>query len=121
MRATTPDTTPQQLPNWARRALWCLALLGLAVPWALYLRHFLVDGGEVTRFFQDAAANTVTSAITIDVYLAAMVFSVWVWTERRVPHRLLYVLLCFGVGLAFALPLYLLRRQAKRGPSDTGQ
>ncbi|HEY9095405.1 MAG TPA: DUF2834 domain-containing protein [Hydrogenophaga sp.] len=62
-------------------------------------------------FWPDAFANALTGAITLDVYLAALAFSVWVLCERRLPRPWLYVLMCFGVGLAFALPLYLARRQ----------
>lgn len=98
-------------PRWLPACLWVLAGLGLVLPWFQYLHHFLFQGGLFHRFFQDAMVNPVTTAITLDVYLAAACFSVWVWTERRVSRPVLYVVLCFSVGLAFAMPLYLLRRR----------
>lgn len=121
MPAPAIQPARRALPAWAKGALWTLTFLGLVLPWSLYGRHFLFEGGDITRFFHDAMANTVTTAITVDVYLAALTFCIWVGWERRVPNRLLYALLCLGVGLSFALPLYLLERHANRGPSDTGQ
>lgn len=94
-------------------ALYVLSALGLALPWAFNLHYFL-NGGSVAPsvFWADAFANALTSAITIDVYLAALAFSVWVVRERRVCRPWLWVLMCFGAGLAFALPLYLARRDS---------
>ena len=53
-----------------------LALAGLAVPWYFNAVYFL-SGGSVApdRFWADAMVNPLTSAITVDVYLAALVFS----------------------------------------------
>lgn len=92
-----------------------LAVFGLLLPWAFYLLH-LVEGGSLAPagFMSAASANSVTSAITVDVYLAALAFACWVLHERRVRRPWAYVLLCFGVGLSFALPLYLaVRAQAR--------
>ena len=40
----------------------------------------------------------------------------WVLWERRVRRPALVVLACFGLGLAFALPLYLALRRADGAP-----
>jgi len=92
-----------------------LAALGLVATWYFNLQYF-AGGGSVAPgpFFSSALANPLTTAITVDVYWAALVFSVWVLTERRrasSPVAWLYIALCFAVGLAFAFPLYLGRRQ----------
>ena len=78
--------------------------------------RYLMTGGSLApqAFFGAALANALTTAITLDVYLSALVFAVWVATERasaRVAKPWLYIALCFGVGLAIALPLYLARRE----------
>jgi hypothetical protein len=90
-----------------------LALAGLVATWAFNIRY-LQSGGSLTpgRFWADAFANPLTSAITIDVYLSALVFSVWVWHQTAAISRwraLGWIALCFGVGLVVALPLYLAR------------
>ena len=100
------------LPAPMRTALLALSSLGLVLPWIWNLRWFL-DGGSVAPqvFWPAAMANALTTAITLDVYLAAASFSAWVLWERGVRRPLLVVLACFGLGLAFALPLYLALRR----------
>ena len=100
-----------------RRTLLALAAAGLLLPWLHYLPYF-ADGGlpAVQRFWQMATVNPVTTAITLDVYLAAASFAVWVLHERRVRRPWLWVLGCFGIGLAAVLPLYLVRRRATAAP-----
>lgn len=97
-----------------QRVLYGLSGVGLLLPWGLNLRYF-GQGGSVmpSVFWGDAFANLLTTSITVDVYLAALTFSVWVVQEGRVRRPWLYVWMCFGLGLSFALPLYLARRDAR--------
>lgn len=93
---------------------YVLAAIGLLATWYFNIQFFL-NGGSVAPgvFFASAFANALTTAITVDVYWAALVFSVWAVLERRAPGSpspWLYIALCFGAGLAFAFPLYLGRR-----------
>lgn len=105
------------LPMPLRTTLLALAALGLVLPWIWNIRWFLAGGSVVPQVFWPAAmANALTTAITLDVYLAAASFSVWVLWERRVRRPVLVVLACFGLGLAFALPLYLALRRGGRTP-----
>lgn len=102
------------------RLYLALALAGLVVTWFFNLRYFL-SGGSVApdRFWADAMVNPLTSAITVDVYLSALVFSVWVWRETARVSRwraMAWIALCFGIGLAIALPLYLARRDSTAAP-----
>jgi MFS-type transporter involved in bile tolerance (Atg22 family) len=96
----------------ARSSLAVLAVAGLLLPWYFNLAYF-AGGGSVAPavFFRDAFANSLTTAITADVYLAALAFSVGVAADRRMSKaRWLAIPVCFGIGLAVALPLYLLWR-----------
>lgn len=104
---------PLGLKGW-QAGWWGLVTLGLLVPWYFNL-HYFADGGSVLPqvFFRDAMPNALTTAITLDVYLAAVAFSAWVLGERRVRRPWLVVAACFGVGLSFALPLYLLLRRRR--------
>lgn len=94
----------------AVRALWAaLAGIGLVLPWWFNLRYF-AGGGSVAPevFFGAAFANALTTAITVDVYLAAVAFSVAVALDRGAgPRRWWALPLTFFVGLSFALPGYL--------------
>lgn len=99
-----------------RNLLYLLAALGLAIPWT-YNLAYLMGGGSFAPgpFMAAVGVNALTTGITWDVYLAAIAFSVWLLGDARARgerHAWVYVVLCFGVGLAFALPLYLARRRA---------
>lgn len=115
-----PNTPPSPAESPAdhrwRLALLLLSLLGAVLPWIFNLRWFAAGGSVAPQVFWPAtAANDLTTAITIDVYLAAAAFAAWVLHERRVRRPWLWVLGCFGVGLACVLPLYLLRREPLKG------
>ena len=105
-------------PSRPRPAPWiypALAAAGLLGPWYFNLLFFQ-SGGTLApgSFFGSALANALTTAITLDVYLAALTFSVWVVRDAshsRVARPWLYIAACFGLGLSFALPLYLVMRE----------
>ncbi|MEJ6000966.1 DUF2834 domain-containing protein [Paucibacter soli] len=86
-----------------------LALLGLLLPWYFNLLYFAAGGSiRPELFWGHAFANALTTGITLDVYLAAIAFSVWVATDRSLGRwRWALIAACFGASLAFALPLYL--------------
>ena len=93
---------------------YVLAAIGLVATWYFNVQFFL-GGGSVApgSFFGSAFANALTAAITVDIYWAALVFSVWAVLERSrlgSPSPWLYIALSLCVGLAFAFPLYLARR-----------
>ncbi|WP_119153982.1 DUF2834 domain-containing protein [Caldimonas tepidiphila] len=98
-----------------RASILALAVLGVVLPWQHNLAYFLAGGSVAPAdFFGSAFANELTTAITLDVYLAALTFAVWVGHDEGAPRRRwLYVLACFAIGLSFALPLYLLMRQPR--------
>ena len=94
---------------------YVLTLVGFLATW-YYNGQYIIHGGGLgpSEFFGAAFANFLTAAITIDVYLAALVFSVWVLSDSRrisVKWPWLYVVLCFSVGLAISFPLYLASRE----------
>lgn len=98
--------------RYLRTVFLLLALAGLAVPWYFNAVYFL-SGGSVMPgvFWRDAFANPLTTAITLDVYLAAGAFSAWVAADgTRGAWRWAYIAACWCLGLAFAMPLYLAQR-----------
>jgi hypothetical protein len=97
------------------RTYFALAVIGLLLIWYFNIRFF-VSGGTLApdSFVPSAFANPLTTSITLDVYWAALVFSIWTVAERNKlssPQPWIYIALCFVVGLAFALPLYLGRQR----------
>ena len=101
-----------------RRVLLALSLVGLLLPWWFILRYLMGGGGlGPAEFFGAAAANALSTAITLDVYLAALGFSLGVALDRQAGARRWWALpLTFGVGLSFALPGYLWWRSAPARP-----
>jgi len=99
-------------------AYFALAGVGLLLTWYFNIQFFASGGGIAPgAFFPSAFANPLTTAITLDVYWSALVFSVWAVAERNepfAPRPWIYVVLCFAVGLACALPLYLGSRQRRK-------
>lgn len=95
-----------------------LAVIGLVVTWYFNIQFFAAGGSVAPEsFFGAALANPLTASITLDVYWAAIVFSIWVVRERHrsgVRRPWLYVAACFLLGLA-AFPLYLGRRAQADG------
>lgn len=101
-------STLRARPGW-RAGLLMLAIAGFIGPWWFNLAWF-AGGGSLAPgvFFRDAAANALTTAITLDVYLAALAFSVGVAADGAAGRGRWWALpLCFGIGLAVALPGYL--------------
>ncbi|NOT81594.1 MAG: DUF2834 domain-containing protein [Gallionella sp.] len=93
---------------------YLLAFIGLVATWYFNLKYLSGGGGlEPDQFFGSAFANYLTSAITVDVYLSALVFSIWTFFESKNgngPKPWLFIVMCFAIGLAIAFPLYLARK-----------
>lgn len=99
-----------------RHLLLVLAIVGLLLPWRYNLLYF-AGGGSVAPdvFFRDAFANALTTAITLDVYLAAVAFSIGVALDRALGRARWWAIpATFLLGLSFALPGYLWWRLGRR-------
>lgn len=93
----------------APRLLFALSIAGLLLPWSYNLQYFAAGGSVAPQvFLRDAFANALTTAITLDVYLAAASFSVAVALDSAAGRpRWWAIPATFLVGLSFALPAYL--------------
>lgn len=105
-----------------RHLLLALAVAGLLLPWRYNLLYFANGGSTLPGvFFRDAFANHLTTAITLDVYLAAVAFSVGVAIDRAAGLRRWWAIpATFLLGLSFALPGYLWWRLGQHRP-DTAR
>jgi hypothetical protein len=92
-----------------------LSVVGLIATWYYNIQYFIgSDSIELIPYLQSATVNPATTAITIDIYLSALVFSIWAFLESKrvgIKWPMVYVLLCFAIGLAFAFPLFLAFRE----------
>lgn len=93
----------------SRTLLALLAVLGLVAPWYHNLMFFASGGSTAPDvFFGAAMANPLTTAITLDVYIAAAAFSLGVaWDRSAGKLRWLAIPATFLIALSFALPAYL--------------
>ena len=92
-----------------------LSILGLVITWYYNFQYFAASENiYFSTYLETLLVNPATTAVTIDIYIVALVFSIWVFSEsKRVNMKwpFLYVVLSFGVGLAFAFPLFLAMRE----------
>ena len=88
---------------------------GVAVPYVSAVVD-LTGGGSLAPgpFVAAVTANPLTTVMTWDVYIAAAAASLWMVADARrrgLRGAWIHVALTFAVGLAFAFPLYLARRE----------
>jgi hypothetical protein len=92
-----------------------LAGFGLAATWYFNIMYMQAGGSFAPGpFWANAFANYLTASLTLDVYVAALAFSVWVVPESRrtgIRWPAIYVMLTFLGALAFAFPLFLAVRE----------
>ena len=99
-----------------------IAIFALFVTWYFNIQFFM-QGGSIlpASFFGAAFANAISTSITLDVYIAAIVFSIWVVSESKrlgLKRSWIYIVVCFAVALAVALPLFLGVRALKLREQD---
>ncbi len=82
-----------------------LAVVGFLLPLSQ------LPGLHPTTFFPQAFANPVASMFTFDLLISCLAFWVVLFTQQRVRHRWVYVVMTLLVGLSFALPMFLLARE----------
>ncbi len=101
-----------QLSNWSIFYL-ILAIIGLIATWTFNILY-INNGGTFAP--ADVLVNNLTISFTVDLLYVALIFCVWVFPESKrwgIRWPILYIILTFGVALAFSFPLFLaVRAQA---------
>lgn len=89
-----------------------LAAVGLLMP-PVMLAVFLNDGGELSEIFSAMFDNALSTAMFIDISLAAIALWFWAFHESRVRGIAHWwvVIPAALVGMCFALPLFLWMRE----------
>ncbi|WP_414529639.1 DUF2834 domain-containing protein [Nodularia chucula] len=116
-------TQPASRKFWTAKTVYLLlAIDGAIVPWFLLLKFFTQNGFDLSLFFHNAFANSVSSAWAADLLISAFVFFCFSFLELKrlaISQRwlVLYIFITFGIGLSCSLPLFLyLREQALETP-----
>ena len=91
-----------------------LSLLGLLVPYWFFFQFFKANGFNIGLLIQQALANPVSIAFTVDLVLSIIVFWIYMFSEAiklQMKNAWLYLLVSLTIGLSFALPLFLYFRE----------
>lgn len=91
-----------------------LAILGLVVPWYYNLQFFQTAG--FMDFANESSANIAAKSVSLDLFIATVAGSVWMFFESKklgMKFGWLYIFLGFFVAFSFAAPLFLFMRERK--------
>ncbi len=101
-----------------------LAVVGVAVTWYFNIRFMIQQGGfSLAEFVAATNVNAAASSISRDLLVVVFTFVFWSFTEaRRLGMRnwWLYVVLTFGIAIAFSFPLFMLMRERKIASLEAG-
>ena len=93
-----------------------LALVGLLAPYYFFFRFLSTDGFDMPLLFNQLFANNISTFFAVDLIISVIVFWVYMIGEAsrlQMKNWWLYILVTLGVGLSFALPLFLYFRERK--------
>jgi len=91
-----------------------LAVPGFLLPMSQLLPFIRQSGFDLMAFMAQPFVNPASSMFALDLLVSCVVFWTFVFFERQVRHRWLYVALTLLVGLSFALPLFLWARETPK-------
>lgn len=95
-----------------------LAVVGFIIPYALVIAFIHENGLNLRVFVSELFGNYAPSLAMADLLLSSVVFWAWLFSaeqKNRVRSPWMFVALNLGVGLCFALPLYLYMRAPSTG------
>ncbi len=108
------------MKNWT--PLMCVYLLfsivGAILPGYYIILHLIETKGSFTiaEFISSGMANLLSSAITLDLFIGAGCFLLWIIIEghrMRMKNLWFYFVFTFTISFAFAGPLFLFMRERK--------
>jgi len=111
------------LTTQAKQGLYALlSVIGVIATWYCNL-HFIAEHGGFSltqylydNYYSEGRINMASASISNDIIVVAMVFMFWSYQEAKtlnMKNWWLYVVLTFGVAIAFSYPLFLLMRERR--------
>lgn len=94
------------------------ALLGACTTWYFNIQHFLTSDIPFTpiTFVESGLTSPMSSSLTSDFLVLTTVVLIWMVFEARrlgMKRVWLYLVLSFGIAIAFAFPLFLFIRERR--------
>ena len=95
--------------------LFCF-IVSVVVSWGIASQFFLWENASLTTFFQTAFANAVSTLISSDILLSALIFLFFAYKELKrlgmpVNRLALYLLLTCSIGICASLSMFLYQRE----------
>jgi Terpene cyclase DEP1 len=91
-----------------------LCVLGVVVPYALFVPWVAQHGLQIGLFVRELFATRVGAFFGLDVIVSAVVLFVFICVERKtvaIRHAWLPIIATLVVGVSLGLPLFLYMRQ----------
>lgn len=101
--------------------LLCL-IVSISVSWGIFLQFLTSDQASFAHFFELALANSVSTLLSSDILLTALIFLLFARKELSrlgMPSNRLaiYFLVTFSVGICASLSLFLYQREVWQNKS----
>lgn len=97
-----------------RKLYAALAIPGFLLPMSQLVPFVRAQGLDLGAFLTLPFANPASTMFAFDLLVSCAVFWAFLYAQPHVPRRWVYVVLTLGVGLSFALPLFLFARERAR-------
>jgi hypothetical protein len=94
-----------------------LAVLGLILPMSQFIIFLQKYGLNIRYMLELLVANSISRFFVLDLVIASLAFLSFVIIEgSRIKMKFIwiYILSTLGIGLSFALPLFLFAREVNR-------
>lgn len=91
-----------------------LAIIGIVLPYYFLITFLKAHGLDGRVFLQQLFGTQISTFFVVDLIIASIVFIVYLPQEAKrysIHSWWLYLIPLFGVGLSFALPLFLYVRE----------
>ena len=99
-----------------KRLYLVLSALGLISAYFFFARFIIVDGLDPRLLVSQPLDGNISSLLTFDLLIAVIVSWAFIYRESRALQMRrwwLYTVATLGVGLSFALPLFLYFRETR--------
>ena len=96
-----------------RNVYFILAILGLFLPYSLFLPWLLEHGVDFSLFFSEFSVNAIAQTAGLDILVTTVTLLIFIVFEgKKLGMKNLYIpLLATLVGIAFGLAVFLFMRE----------
>lgn len=93
-----------------RFVYWIMTIIGIMVPYLVFIPWIGQHGLDIPLFFEMAWANRISQFFVLDVVISAIVVVI-ASHDIAWPKRILVLVATLGIGVSAGLPLWLALRE----------